>query len=129
MQICNAPFSPLASLPSPGWPHHARTADTLPSLRWLCADFCCYRHCVVLVDYMVSSWHDMSSFSFKESKDINTSHFALFSSYDVGNWIGGNPEFAKMGHPKGLTDKVVTDILISTDSHKDFGSDIKDELI
>jgi len=66
----------------------------------------------MLVVYMVSSWHDMSSFSFKESKDVNTSrpcsHFALFSSNDVGNCIGGNPEFAKMGHPKGLTDKVVT---------------------
>jgi hypothetical protein len=72
----------------------------------------------------------MSSFSFKESKD-NTSrpctHFALFSSNDVGNCIGGNPEFAKMGHPKGLTDKAVVDILIISDSQEDFGSDVNDE--
>lgn len=80
---------------------------------------------------MVSSWHDMSSFGFKESEDVNTSkpcsQFVLFSSYDVRNWIGGNPEFTKMGHPKGLTDKAVTDILINSDSQEDFGSDINDE--
>jgi hypothetical protein len=74
----------------------------------------------------------MSSFSFKKSKDVDTSrpcsHFALFSSNDVGNCIGGNPEFAKMGHPKGLTDKAVTDILIISDPQEDFGSDINDEL-
>jgi hypothetical protein len=55
------------------------------------------------------------------------SHFALFSSNDVGNCIGGNPEFAKMGHPKGLTDKAVTDMLINSDSQEGFGSDINDE--
>jgi hypothetical protein len=51
----------------------------------------------------------------------------LFSSYDVVKWIGGNPEFARMGHPKGLTDKVVTDILINSDSQEVFGSDINND--
>jgi hypothetical protein len=60
----------------------------------------------------------MPSVSFKESEDDTSrpcSHFALFSSYDVGNCIGGNSEFAAMGHPKGLTDNAVTD-LINNDS-------------
>jgi hypothetical protein len=69
----------------------------------------------------------MPSVSFKESEDIDTSRpclrFALFSSYDVGNCIGQNPEFATVGHPKGLTDNAVTDILINSDSEEDFGSD------
>lgn len=33
-----------------------------------------------------------------------------------------------MGHPKGLTDKVVTDILINSDCEEDFGSDINSDL-
>jgi hypothetical protein len=69
----------------------------------------------------------MPSVSFKESEDVDTSrpfsHFALFSLYEVGNCIGRNPEFATMGHPKGLTGNAVTDILISNDSEGDFGSD------
>jgi len=68
--LVKTPLTLWGTEASPRWPHHMCTASTFSSLRQLCADFCCFRHCVMLVHNVVFRWHDIPSFRFRESKDV-----------------------------------------------------------
>jgi hypothetical protein len=54
------------------------SGNTLPSITWLCADFCFYRQCEMLVNYVVTRWNSMSCFTFKESKDVTLQGLVQF---------------------------------------------------
>jgi len=64
--------------PPPRWPHRVCSGSTLPSIIWLCADFCFYRHREMVVHYVVTRWHGMPCFTFKESKDVTLQGLVQF---------------------------------------------------